>query len=341
MSKQLKKSASCLLLLRRFSEDSHMKIRTKDKQVLMSFVGTNDQGGADGSDGAILTVFKALSFDEVHLLWNSGNNQKSDFRQIAERVQSEIIKRGHTQKVSLHEFPLDNVTDHNEIYPKLLNFCKGLESQKGKTFVAAIASGTPAMQVCWILMAESGDFPLELIRSNEPKYGSPLITPVKLGTGLPRIVRLQKENKRLKKQTLALIPNLVIDVKAGIVEIGGSEIPLAPIEFCYYRYFAHRAKAKKDFERFSEITIFGDFPESIAEYFRETFPDANDATVQQAVKKGLERTTFRGNVSKANKKIHSAITNEESRRLFEIGIDGKRFAKRYGIRTPAEKVAIK
>jgi len=317
-----------------------MRKASKTREILVSFVGTNDAGTMRGpSDGAILTALANRKFDAANLLWNPTKDR--NFEQIAEHVRNEAIKRGYCEKVSLHEFECKDVTDHNEIYPKLLDFCRMLAPPKGSILVGAIASGTPAMQVCWILIAESGDFPLELIRSNEPKYGGPPITPVKLGTGLPRIVRLQKENKQLKKQALALIPNLVIDVKTGIVEIGGFEIPLAPIEFCYYRYFAHRAKAKKDFERFSGITILGDFPESIAKYFRETFPDANDATVQQAVKKGLERTTFRGNVSKANKKFHAAITNEESRRLFEIGIDGKRFAKRYGIRAPAEKVVIK
>lgn len=56
------------------------------------------------------------------------------------------------------------------------------------------------MQVCWILMAESGDFPVDLIRSNESKFGGQFVTPVKLGTGLPRIIRLQEEVKTLTKE---------------------------------------------------------------------------------------------------------------------------------------------
>lgn len=179
-----------------------MRQGTKVPRILLSFVGTNDAGKLRGeNDGAVLTVFKKRKFDEVHLIWNTSEAKNVSFEQIAKYVKDEIIKRKYCSNVRPHRFDCDDVTDHNEIYPKLLAFCNSLGTTEGRKFTAAIASGTPAMQVCWILMAESGDFPLELIRSNEPRFGKAPVTPIRLGTGLPRIIRLEQENEFLRRKS--------------------------------------------------------------------------------------------------------------------------------------------
>jgi sigma54-dependent transcription regulator len=132
-----------------------MKRGSETVKALLSFVGTNDAGNLNGKpDGAILTVFRKLRFDEVHLLWNPAAPRGISFEDIAKHVRFEIEDRGYARRVSLHRFDCKDVTDHNEIYPKLLAVCNALKSSKTRKFTAAIASGTPAMQVCWILMAE-------------------------------------------------------------------------------------------------------------------------------------------------------------------------------------------
>jgi sigma54-dependent transcription regulator len=134
------------------------------RKVFVSFVGSNDAGKLIGKDdGAILTALKAFKkVEKVYLLWSPTGN----FKDIANYLKKEIINNRFCKNVLLHAFDLDNVTDHNEIYPKLLGFCKS-NFKENEEVTAAIASGTPAMQVCWILMAESGDYKLKLIRSNE------------------------------------------------------------------------------------------------------------------------------------------------------------------------------
>lgn len=316
------------------------------KHILISFVGSNDAGKLAGKeDGAILTALKKRKFDEVHLLWNPSNDSSRDFKKIAEYLKEEIVKRKYCSHVFLHQFDCENVTDHNEIYPKLLEVCHTLTPGKDKKFTAAIASGTPAMQSCWILMAESGDFPLELIRSNEPKYGRPLVTQVKLGTGLPRIIRLQEENEALRKQNESLIPRATIDIKEGRVSVGKTIIPLSPIEFSYYRYFAERTLRGEEFERVSGILVPTGFLRKIIDYHAESFPDSElfreELVSMLKSGKDLTTSTFRGNVSKVNKKFKSALQNRALENLFEIGRDGKRHSVSYGIRAPGNKLVIK
>jgi len=316
------------------------------KHIMISFVGSNDAGKlADKEDGAVLTALKKRTFNEVHLLWNPSNESTRDFKKIAEYLKEEIIKRKYCSKVTLHQFDCDDVTDHNEIYPKLLEICLSLSLGKGKKFTAAIASGTPAMQSCWILIAESGDFPLELIRSNEPKYGKPLVTQVKLGTGLPRIIRLEEENEALKKENESLIPRLVMDIKNGRVSVGKIFVPLSPIEFSYYRYFAEKKLRGEELERISGILVPTEFLKKIIEYHTESFPES-DLFREQLIAmdksgRNLTVSTFRGNVSKLNKKVRQALQNRTLENLFEIGREGKRHSVSYGIRASAGKIVIK
>jgi hypothetical protein len=323
-----------------------MKKGSKKTRVLLSFVGTNDQGKRLGKgDGAILTVFKRRSFDEVHLLWNPTNKKETNFEDIAKYVRAEIVKRGLCDRVTLHRFDCKNVTDHNEIYPNLLSFCRSLGASPTKSYTAAIASGTPAMQVCWILIAESGDFPLELIRSNEPRFGKPFVTPVRLGTGLPRILSLELENIQLKKEKEALIPALLIEVDVAKVTVGNTPIELSPIMFSYYRYFAERAKQGQGFERISGIYAPRHFLESIVSFHRESFPESElfRDKLEKMLKEGkeLDVGTFRGNIVKMNSKIKSALKNAALHKLYMVTTEGKRHALSYGLRLPPDKIVIK
>jgi len=148
----------------------------KQKKILLSFVGTNDAGKLIGkNDGAILTALKKQKFDEVILLWNEANVGEVEYGKVVKYLKREINKRKYASKISDQEFNLSDVTDHNQIYLQLKEFTDTLLKNKSYTYTAAISSGTPAMQVCWILLAESGDFseanPLRLIKIKDPKFG--------------------------------------------------------------------------------------------------------------------------------------------------------------------------
>lgn len=311
-------------------------MKSKSK-VFVSFVGINDAGKLNGKDdGAILTALKALKkVDKVHLLWSPTGN----FRDIANYLKNEIISKNYCKNIFLHTFDLDNVTDHNEIYPKLLEFCK--RNIIGEEVIAAIASGTPAMQVCWILMAESGDFNLKLIRSNEPKYSKSPITVIKLGTGLPKIIKqLESENKDLKK----LLPLVNMNISKGELKIGNELIKLSPIQFAYYRYFLERAKKGNEYERFPMFRTHLEFVKKIIKYHNDSFPES-DQEILETVKllknsDGIVMGNFRSVISKINKKIKLILNTQNLSNYFIIESNGGKQALSYGISISGEKINI-
>ena len=305
------------------------------KEILITFVGNNDFNL--DKDGAVLTVFKKRKFDEVHLLWNV--SEYKNFFEIASYVRKEIEKRKYCKKVITHSFDCEDVTDHNEIYPKLLEICKSINS-KDKKFTAAIASGTPSMQACWILMAESGDFPLKLIRSDEAKFGKPIVREVKLSTSLPRIMRLKEENEELKKERKSLLPSLTINIRKGEIKIGKDELNLSPVEFSYYRYFIERAFKEEEYLRIDIDTVPDEFYKSILKNHRDTFPQADSNRMFSEKNKCITTPTFRSNISKLNKKIKTLFDNNAASYYYLIESKGKRYRKSFGVNLSKEKIRI-
>ncbi len=307
-------------------------------KILISFVGTNDAGKLDGKpEGAILTALHALpKFDEIILLWSPTGN----FKNISKHLECEIIGNSFSKAVKLVPFDLDDPTDHNEIYPKLLDFCRNNLNENSDN-IAAISSGTPAMQVCWILLAESGDFRLRLIKSNEPKHNKTPYTEIKLGTGLPEIVkRVESENKNLKE----LLPEVKMNISKGELKIGNNLIKLSPIQFAYYRYFLARAKDGKGFERFPMNRTHLEFVKKIIEYHNDSFPES-DQEILPTVKllknrDGIAMGNFRPVLSKINGKIVVTINSKKIARYYLIESVGTRQALSYGISLPKQKINI-
>lgn len=318
----------------------------KKINTLISFVGSNDAGKfAGGEDGAILTALKNQKFDNVILIYNDSNS-KIDFLSITKYLQTEIKKRKLAYKVDIIKFPVQDVTDHNQIYVELKKFTDSLPKAGNINYTAAISSGTPAMQVCWILLSESGDFSekskLELVKVIDPKFGKTGNVPVKIDTALPKIIRLKEEVNNLKKD---LIPNATITSSRPELKIGDARIDLSPIELSYYRYFAERVISGEGAEKFSGLTVPDHFLARIIVIHEEFYPDldTNRIELEEMKRKqiGLSITTFRGNVSKTNKKIRKALNNETLKKAFEISVEGTRGAKFYGIKAPKEKIRIK
>lgn len=316
----------------------------KNKKVLISFAGNNDAGALVGKpDGAVLTALKNEKFDEVILLYNHPLDAPVDYSKVVYYLDSEIMSRKLARKVVKIQLPIENVTDHNHIYPILKDFADMLIKTPRVEFTAAISSGTPAMQVCWILLAESGDFSeeftLRLIQVSDPKFGPSQNIRVKIDTALPRIIRLKEEIAELKKE---LIPTAAISFEKPVLTIGSVIIPLSPVELAYYIYFAERNTQGKGEEKFSGYAVGNGFLKRILELHTKLFPslDTNRLDLEKMLRKGtgLAMTTFRGNVSKINSKIRTMIDDEEICRAYEITASGTRGAKFYGIHAPLGKI---
>ena len=320
-------------------------MKTK-KKILISFVGSNDAGELLGkNDGAILTALQNENFDEVILLWNEGKGKEVKYSEIVRHIRREIKNRKLATKSSDEEFVFKDVTDHNEIYQKLKEFTDSLEKNENISYTASINSGTPAMSVCWILLAESGDFseeyPLRLIKVKDPRFGNDGNVEVKLNTSLPKIIRLKKEVDKLKED---LIPKCKIYIEKGKIFIGEKEIDFAPTQFCYYRYFAQRAIENKGKENFPRFDPPLHFVKAVYEYHKQTFPnlDVNRQFLLDIIngRETWSLETFRSNISKLNKKLEETLGNLSLFELFRISIEGKRGKKFYGINAPGNKFEI-
>lgn len=315
-------------------------------KVLLSFIGTNDAGKLLGkNDGAILSSLINEQFDKIILLWNETELGEIKFSDILINLKREIKRRKLVKKIEDNEFFFDDVTNHNEIYTKLKEFTDTLEKNNNTKYAAAISSGTPAMQVSWILLAESGDFsesnPLELIKVTDPKFSKSKNVKVKLNTTLPKIIGLKKEVTELKND---LIPQAIIDINKGKLTIGEKIVKLSPVEFCYYRYFAERIQKEDGMEKFSGFNVSINFIKRIHKFHEESFPDldANRIDMEAMIKKDYELPiqTFRGHISKINKKLKKSLMNESLFKLFKITNEGTRGAKFYGLKLNKEKIII-
>jgi hypothetical protein len=318
----------------------------KQTKILLSFVGSSDAGKLKGNnDGAILSALTNQKFDEVILLWNKSGSKEHDYNAISTYLKNEIKKRKLAKKIDVVELPIKDVTDHNQIYPLLKNYTDTLNKSEKLIYAATISSGTPAMQVCWILLSESGDFSetnkLNLIKVKDPKFGNSENIPVNIDTTLPKIVRLKEELNNLKKD---LIPQAIITISKPGLKVGEVEIILSPIELSYYKYFAERVLNGKGDEKFSGYNTTGAFLDRIILIHQELYPslDSNRMELEKIRKRNgvLALNTFRGNISKLNKKIKAALNNETITNNFQITIEGQRGAKFYGIKATKEKIEI-
>lgn len=318
----------------------------KQKKIFLSFVGTNDAGKLKNKDdGPILTALTNQKFDEVILLWNKSRSQPIDYLEIANYLKNEIKIRGLSRKTQIVELQIKNVIDHNHIYSILKQFTDGLDKNPLYDYTAAISSGTPAMQVCWILLAESGDFSetnqLKLIQVIDPKVGKTENVAVKIDTSLPRITGLQKKVNLLKND---LLPVASINITSPGLMIGEIEIPLTAIELCYYTYFAKRVIEGKGAEKFPLYHTTSDFLDNILQIHRDFFPDSDysrqDLERIKMRNMGLDIRTFRGNISKLNKKIRQNVSNSSVVEEFIVDSFGVKGAKQYGIKAPKEKLKL-
>lgn len=145
-------------------------------KTFISFIGSNDAGKLDGGsdDGAILTILAEYRFDNAVLLYNSKGKVKSsglEYVEVANYLKKEIVDRKHISNdaVELVEMDFVSIVDHSEVFPKLLDFLQS-KFDKDTELYAGISSGTPAMQTCWVLIAETQSMPIKLLRSIEKQH---------------------------------------------------------------------------------------------------------------------------------------------------------------------------
>lgn len=323
---------------------------------LVSFLGTTDVQLAASGSGPIVTAVRRLkpAFITLVVTESSGKPRDGDVdfmaasstvKRLLEGLQYDTSNEGRIQPAPVvyrRPMTLDDPTDHNEIYPKLRLICSDIVAEYTHV-AAAISSGTPAMQVCWILLAESGEVPLTLYRTIDPNKSRVTLKPVKLDTHLPRILGLEKENTRLAQRTKSLekvaYKPVRVDVQNGRVLVGDVDLNFSRRQFTYYRYFLDSVVEQQENAglRIERDVIPDSFIDALIRYDKETWPREPDPDILRLQQdRFLDVGVVRSNLSKLNKKIVEALNNTAG--LYKVDYVGRAKLRMYTVHVPADKI---
>lgn len=184
-------------------------------RVLFSFVGSHDpitSSLPDGRDidGPIVTLVKHCPCDRVVLL------STPDMHDRGNALLAMLQERAPAKEAVNLTCDLSDPTDHLEILGLLRRVLR--EEPQGAEYFAGVASGTPAMHACWLLIAASGEFPLKLLQLRPERFvtaAHPLITVI--DPMHPQFPRVLARLDHLTEQRPEMPDMVRIQEQAGIV----------------------------------------------------------------------------------------------------------------------------
>lgn len=152
--------------------------------VLLTFTGFHDpyfKGLVDQEEqpGPILSLLSMRSFDYIFLI----DTPKT--QEITEQTKNAICEI-YNSEVHLLKIDLDDPTNYNDIFRGLKTHLRDImESLQTANFYVAVASGTPQMHACWVLLAASGEIPARILHIRPPHYVTkdrPLVSEIDLSS---------------------------------------------------------------------------------------------------------------------------------------------------------------
>jgi transcriptional regulator with GAF, ATPase, and Fis domain len=163
-------------------------------KALLTFTGFHDpffKGlvGQEEQPGPILSLLSVRSFDVVFLFSTPSTVQ------ITEETKKVIIDLHPNTKVEILDINLDDPTDYTAILKGLRQHIHVLqETLDEAAFYIAVASGTPQMHACWVLLAAAGEIPARLLHVRPPQFVTkerPLVAEIDLTSREFPVVRSQ------------------------------------------------------------------------------------------------------------------------------------------------------
>ena len=149
--------------------------------ILLTFTGFNDPYtlglvGDEEVPGPILSLISVEHFDRI-FLFSTPNTEKH-----TSATQAAIKKACSSVEVETYDLPLPDPTDYHRILRGLRSHLKNIvESSPGASFFISVASGTPQMHACWLLLAASGEIPARILQVRLQKFVSksaPLVSEI-------------------------------------------------------------------------------------------------------------------------------------------------------------------
>ena len=160
--------------------------------ILLTFTGFHDpysEGpiGEEEHPGPIITIINAKAFDKV-VLFSTPKTEKNttDTEKTIRRLHPDV-------DIEIKRLPLEDPTDYFGILSGLRTHFEEVSNntQDAKYFIS-IASGTPQMHACWVLLASSGEIPAHILHARPPRFVTkerPIISDVDLTSHEFPIVR--------------------------------------------------------------------------------------------------------------------------------------------------------
>jgi len=151
--------------------------------ILLSFTGYHDPYslgliGDDEQPGPILSLVANKSFDTV-ILFSTPNMKTS-----TNATKDALNKLYQDMHVTIRDLAIGDPTNYFEILKLLrINVFKIIEENPSANYYISVASGTPQMHACWLLLVASGEIPAQLIHVRPAKYVSkdrPIISEIDL-----------------------------------------------------------------------------------------------------------------------------------------------------------------
>ena len=168
-------------------------------QVLYTFVGFHDPYslgllGDEQQPGPILSLLGAQKFDNVVLFSTPGAAKQTDSTLLA------IHERYPAVEAMVKAIGLDDPTDYGAILRGLRGHLANLagEFSRADRYVA-VASGTPQMHACWIMLVASGELPARILHVRPPRFVTrkqPMVAEVNLDD--PAIPEIRLRSTRLR-----------------------------------------------------------------------------------------------------------------------------------------------
>ena len=184
--------------------------------ILLTFTGFNDpyfKGlvGQEEQLGPVLYLLSARSFDRV-FLFSTPNTEE-----ITVETKNAITSLHPGVVVEILDVPLDDPTDYVAILRGLRKHVQNIqENYRDGTYYGTVASGTPQMHACWVLLAASGEIPGGLLHVRPPRFVTkdrPPVTEIDLTSREFPVVRSQIAAS-------SVVDNGVVDIESAITKLG-------------------------------------------------------------------------------------------------------------------------
>lgn len=146
--------------------------------ILLTFTGFHDpysKGLVDQDEqpGPILSLLKVRFFEHVFLF------DTPTTRNITSNTKEAINALCPDCEVHILDMNLSDPTNYRDIFGGLNKHTHTIQEKYGSAhFFISVASGTPQMHACWVLLAASGEIPSKILHVRPPRFVTKDLPPV-------------------------------------------------------------------------------------------------------------------------------------------------------------------